>query len=79
MIVMPKASLAVGQQRANNLCKRFESQILIYEGEEINATFSAGISVFPLQGTTSNEIIRKADQSMHYAKKAGGNRVIYAE
>jgi diguanylate cyclase (GGDEF)-like protein len=79
VVVMPKASLSVAKQRANDWRMRFESQILIHEGEVLNATLSAGVSVYPMHGTTSDEIIRKADQAMYAAKTAGRNLVIAAE
>jgi diguanylate cyclase (GGDEF)-like protein len=79
VVVMPKASLTVARQRANDWRMRFESQILIFEGEVLNATLSAGISVYPMHGTTSEEIIRKADQAMYTAKSAGRNMVITAQ
>jgi diguanylate cyclase (GGDEF)-like protein len=75
---MPKASLAVARQRANDWRLKFESQILIHEGEVLSATLSAGVSVYPLHGMTSEEIIRKADQAMYAAKAAGRNQVITA-
>jgi diguanylate cyclase (GGDEF)-like protein/PAS domain S-box-containing protein len=79
VVVMPKASLSVARQRANDWRMKFESQIIIHEGEVLNATLSAGVAVYPLHGTTSDEIIRKADQAMYAAKAAGRNLVITAE
>lgn len=79
VVVMPKASLVVARQRANDWRMKFESQVLIHEGEVLNATLSAGVAVYPLHGTTSDEIIRKADQAMYTAKSAGRNMVNTAE
>jgi diguanylate cyclase (GGDEF)-like protein/PAS domain S-box-containing protein len=79
VVVMPKASLSVARQRANDWRMKFESQILIHEGEVLSATLSAGVAVYPLSGTTSDEIIRKADQAMYAAKAAGRNLVSMAE
>jgi diguanylate cyclase (GGDEF)-like protein/PAS domain S-box-containing protein len=79
VVVMPKASLSVARQRANDWRMKFESQILIHEGEVLSATLSAGVAVYPLHGTSSDEIIRKADQAMYAAKAAGRNMVIMAE
>jgi diguanylate cyclase (GGDEF)-like protein len=76
---MPKASLSVAKQRANDWRMKFESQVLIHEGEVLNGTLSAGVAVFPLHGTSSEEIIRKADQAMYSAKAAGRNLVNTAE
>jgi len=79
VVVMPKASLSVARQRANDWRMKFESQILIHEGEVLNATLSAGVAVYPMHGITSDEIVRKADQAMYAAKAAGRNLVITAE
>jgi diguanylate cyclase (GGDEF)-like protein len=79
VVVMPKASLAVAKQRTNDWRIKFENQVLIYEGEVLNATLSAGVAVYPLHGTSSEEIIRKADQAMYAAKSAGRNQVKTAE
>lgn len=75
IVVMPKASLTVARQRANDWRSRFESMELVIEGEVLKATLSAGVAVYPLHGTTSEEIIRKADQAMYSAKAAGRNMV----
>jgi len=45
----------------------------------LNATLSAGVAVYPAHGSSSDEIIRKADQAMYAAKAAGRNLVISAE
>jgi diguanylate cyclase (GGDEF)-like protein/PAS domain S-box-containing protein len=79
VVVMPKASLSVARQRANDWRMRFESQILIYGGDILSATLSAGVAVYPIHGSSSDEIIRKADQAMYAAKAAGRNQVITAE
>jgi diguanylate cyclase (GGDEF)-like protein/PAS domain S-box-containing protein len=79
VVVMPKASLSVAKQRANDWRMKFESQILIHNGEVLNATLSAGVAVYPAHGSSSDEIIRKADQAMYAAKAAGRNLVISAE
>jgi diguanylate cyclase (GGDEF)-like protein/PAS domain S-box-containing protein len=79
VVVMPKASMSVAKQRANDWRMKFESQILIHNGEVLNATLSAGVAVYPQHGSSSDEIIRKADQAMYAAKAAGRNLVISAE
>jgi diguanylate cyclase (GGDEF)-like protein/PAS domain S-box-containing protein len=79
VVVMPKASLSVARQRANDWRMKFESQILIHGGEVLTATLSAGVAVYPMHGSTSDEVIRKADQAMYAAKAAGRNQVFTAE
>jgi diguanylate cyclase (GGDEF)-like protein len=39
-------------------------------------TLSAGIAVYPAEGSTIDEVVQKADQAMYQAKKEGRNRVI---
>lgn len=47
------------------------------KGHEIYATVSVGISIFPDDGTTSDEIMQCADMAMYQAKKDGRNMYRY--
>jgi diguanylate cyclase (GGDEF)-like protein len=38
-------------------------------------TISAGVAAFPLDGRTETELLRKADQALYRAKRAGRNQV----
>lgn len=40
----------------------------------ITVSFSVGISLYPLDGSTEEELIRKADRAMHQAKETGPNQ-----
>jgi diguanylate cyclase (GGDEF)-like protein len=40
----------------------------------IDVDFSIGISLYPLDGATEAELIRKADRAMYMAKESGANR-----
>lgn len=42
----------------------------------IQTTISCGISVFPLDGNTGEELISNADKAMYQAKATGRNRVV---
>jgi diguanylate cyclase (GGDEF)-like protein len=46
-------------------------------GEEVRATISAGVAVFPADATTMDTLIRIADTALYAAKAAGRNRVHY--
>lgn len=52
-----------------------EQTIFISEDKEINATVSIGISLYPDDGTTKQELIDKSILSLLTAKKSGMNRV----
>jgi diguanylate cyclase len=51
----------------------------VYEiGEhELYTTTSIGISVYPEDGETAEELLKNADLAMYYAKRAGGNTYSY--
>jgi len=45
---------------------------------EDQITISCGIASYPIDGSTTNEIIRKADQALYKAKKSGRNNIMLA-
>lgn len=49
------------------------SEPMVINKVTFNPSFSIGISVFPDDGTTIEELLRKADLAMYHAKKASGN------
>ena len=44
-------------------------------GREVVVGVTGGIAAYPIYGNTENEILRKADQALYRAKKAGRNRI----
>jgi diguanylate cyclase (GGDEF)-like protein len=48
-------------------------------GEEVRATVSAGIAVFPDNGTTMDTLLRVADTALYAAKAGGRNRIHYGD
>jgi diguanylate cyclase (GGDEF)-like protein len=50
---------------------RFEDE----HGASFHASFSAGISSLPSDGTTLQELVRAADRRLYGAKAAGRSRV----
>ncbi len=47
-------------------------------GDRVAVTFSAGISSFPDDGESVEELLRKADEAMYRSKAAGKNRAVAA-
>jgi diguanylate cyclase (GGDEF)-like protein/PAS domain S-box-containing protein len=68
----PENVLAV----VNKLREEFERPILT-EDNEIYATFSTGISLYPEDGDQPEELLRHADTAMYKAKKAGSNQYCF--
>lgn len=59
-----------------NLAKKILQAVsapYFYNEQELNITFSIGISVYPRDGTDSGKLIKNADVAMYYAKKSGRN------
>ncbi|TWI54789.1 PAS domain S-box-containing protein/diguanylate cyclase (GGDEF)-like protein [Pseudomonas duriflava] len=51
--------------------QRFETPLNLAESDEIFLNVSLGISLYPNDGTTADELIRNADTAMHLAKSQG--------
>ena len=63
LLVMPKADGANTFKRAEQLRKSFEDSVSIIKGSEVRSTLSAGVALFPDQGSTSGEVIAAADRA----------------
>lgn len=71
-IITPENVLSV----VNKLQAEFAKPILT-EGNEIYATFSTGIALYPDDGDQPEELLRHADTAMYKAKKAGSNQYCF--
>jgi diguanylate cyclase (GGDEF)-like protein len=76
LIILPKTPLRIAVSRANHIRKAFHTiQINTAGGHMVlHATFSAGVAVFPANGTSAEELLRAADTAMYAAKAAGRDR-----
>jgi diguanylate cyclase (GGDEF)-like protein len=54
----------------------FEANVTRYGGQELRATFSAGIAAIPEHGADPWSVIRRADEALYRAKLEGRNRVV---
>ena len=79
LVVLPGASLAAAQARAEHWRAVFQSQRLAWPGGELRATLSLGIAAFPSQGRDGDEVVRRADQALYVAKAQGRNQVVVWE
>src|SRR6185312_17517816 len=53
-------------------------QSLLIEGHAVSLTASIGIAMYPTDGTSAQDLWRLADSAMYRAKRAGGNRYVFA-
>ena len=80
ILIMPDASLAAAQQRAEYLCQgarglRLQDASQFHEG----ITLSLGVAIYPEHGRTIEIVLRAADAALYHAKQEGRDRVIVAE
>jgi diguanylate cyclase (GGDEF)-like protein len=79
-IIFPDTPGASARDAANRHRERIEQRAfaLPHPGGTEHITVSIGIAVYPADGTTSAELISRADAALYYAKKNGKNQVAVA-
>jgi len=76
LIILPSASLQDAYRRATQIHESVEKISFELHGATIDGvTISMGVSAFPGQGKTADELIAAADAAMYRAKREGRNRV----
>jgi len=84
VILLPE--LSKEQKTAADLALSVGSKVLgaleapvLIDDQQYQITASIGISLFPKQGESVDDLIREADIAMYRAKEAGGNTLIFFE
>jgi diguanylate cyclase (GGDEF)-like protein/PAS domain S-box-containing protein len=62
---------------ACNLLLALDRPFELQDGHEVYARASIGISVFPQDGSTAQDLLHRADAAMHRAKENGGNQFAF--
>ena len=76
---MPGASADVVVSRAEQFRAALSKTTWTVDGQEVGGvTFSAGVAVYPLNGSNGYELIQSADRSLFGAKTAGRDRIVVA-
>jgi diguanylate cyclase (GGDEF)-like protein/PAS domain S-box-containing protein len=75
LVVLPNITAEKAYEIAERWRKLFLGATMPLEYTDVKATVSCGISVFPVHGNTSAELIDTADKALYHAKQAGRNRV----
>lgn len=65
-VVLPEAGEKEAQLAAGRICKR-----LANDGEEPRVTVSAGVAVYPKDGTTTDKLLGAADRALYRMKGSG--------
>ncbi len=78
-LVLPGAKLEPTQKRAQDLIDKVKYLSINFQGKTLGMiTLSAGVAVFPENGTTTESLVQSADQALYRAKQEGRDRVIVA-
>jgi diguanylate cyclase len=77
VIVMPETQLDQGIEAMTRLQRALTKSFFLAGNEKIIITFSAGVAQLA-NGETAQDAIRRADEAMYLAKRAGKNRVVGA-
>jgi diguanylate cyclase (GGDEF)-like protein/PAS domain S-box-containing protein len=72
MIILPKADQEPAIRVAQRINKALSTSMIV-KGETMNLSASIGISSYPKDGKTPDELIKKADKAMYFAKHNGKN------
>jgi diguanylate cyclase (GGDEF)-like protein/PAS domain S-box-containing protein len=76
-LVLPGASLADTQQRAEAIRAGVQTLVVEHAGQALSSiTVSLGVAVFSDYRTTADMLIRAADQALYQAKRSGRNQVV---
>ncbi len=78
MIVLPETSLEDAMQTVTRVQRELTKQIFMYNQQRLLITFSAGVAL-RAPGEDQASMIKRADEALYKAKKAGKNRVVAAE
>jgi diguanylate cyclase (GGDEF)-like protein len=75
-IILPETNLEGGRALAEGLREKIEQSRFVFQGETIRVTISAGAAMLAEEDRASTDLIRRADEKLYEAKRAGRNRVI---
>jgi diguanylate cyclase (GGDEF)-like protein len=75
-IILPETTLEGGCALAEGLREKIEESRFVFQGETIRVTISIGAAMLVEEHRTSLDLIKKADEKLYEAKRAGRNRVL---
>jgi len=78
-LILPDASVTDALQRMEQLRKDIKQLAIRHQGKSMNQfSGSFGIAVFPENGSTSEALLKAADEALYRAKQAGRDQVMTA-
>ena len=77
VILLPDTALQNGVEAMQRLQRELTKRLFLQNNERLLITFSAGVAQLEIDETADNAV-RRADEAMYLAKRAGKNRVFPA-
>ena len=78
LLVLPQLDMAHALERAETWRREFAELVVDFEGDQLQATVSAGVACYPDHGQTPDRLVEAADSALYRAKAEGRNRVMGA-
>jgi two-component system, cell cycle response regulator len=75
VVVLPETPCEGGKVVAEKVRAAIRDHPFVGDGPHLTITVSVGVSAYPLDGLTAEDVVRAADQAMYQAKRAGRDRV----
>ena len=75
-VILPNTDLAAAVAVAERLRAAVAQQPMGRDGQ-VHVTLSAGVSIYPEDGSSAEQLLEVADQRLYQAKEGGRNRVVY--
>jgi two-component system cell cycle response regulator len=75
-IILPETTLEGACALAEGLREKIEESRFVFQGETIRVTISIGAAILVEEHRASLDLIKKADEKLYEAKRAGRNRVL---
>ena len=79
-VILLEANADIARKRAEQVRGAISEMSVKHRGQQLaHITVSIGYAMFPRDGTTAEDLMRRADTALYLAKKAGRNRIATAE
>jgi len=75
-VILPETTLEGARALADGLREKIEESRFVFQGETIRVTISIGVAMLHDDDRTSLDLIKRADEKLYGAKRAGRNRVL---
>lgn len=78
-VILPHTDTRGALILAERIRKKVEALVLTFEKQTVKITVSVGLASFPEHASTSDALLKKADEALYNSKNSGRNRVSVAD